>query len=68
MTLTTRSKGTKQSIKSKKPNLLKTLVTSRIPETSRSFFVFGTYDSNIRKETSNFIEKHRKAFESLSKK
>lgn len=68
MTLTTESKETKKSIKFKKPNLFKAFSMFKVPETDRSFFVFETYDSGIRKETSDFIEKHKKAFESLAKK
>ncbi len=67
MTSITKSKGT-ESIKLKKPNWIEAFSRRRVPKTSRSAFAFEIDDSDVEKETSDFIEKHRKAFESLAKK
>ncbi|TKJ18833.1 MAG: hypothetical protein CEE43_17025 [Promethearchaeota archaeon Loki_b32] len=63
----TKLQGTK-TIKTKRPNLLKNLFTLRVAGTTSSFFVYEDYDFDIRKETSDFIEKHREAFEYLADK
>lgn len=56
------------SEKSSKPNWFRIFSNFNISKTDKSFFMLKSKNSDIRKRAADFIEKHRTAFESLSKR